>query len=270
MSFLRQIKALIILPLFAVFLNCATISQSCNCSPSHTIVPPTDAFVKIVSYRGKEKHSTASGVIIAQVNDTNTIIITAKHVCKKSDGTDEELKIFDIQTAQYKGLVLVVSAAHDLCLITTKTKIEAKPVRLSQIKPLPGLSSFNLAAPFGVHDENMVLIFHGHYSGKHNIPVEDLPLDVYTIPGGGGSSGSPVFNENWKLIGIISRGFRPFDHIMLSVGYEYIHHFLTVNEPKLPHLAALRIVQDLLDDLCIPEVLSGGADQPSNGESLIP
>jgi S1-C subfamily serine protease len=265
-TLLRKIRAVLIVPLFAFVLSCTTIPNSCDCSHTLTIVPPTDSFVKIVSYINTTAISTASGVIVAQVNENNTIIATAKHVCVGP----KKIRIFDTNTAQYEALILDMNPNHDLCLITTKTKIDFLPVKLSKKKPEIGDSTFNIAAPYGIHDDHMTLLFHGHYAGKYHIPVEEFPLDVYTIPGGGGSSGSPVFNEKWELIGIISRGHQMLEHVMLSVGYEHLYEYLIILEPELPRLAALTIVQDFRDSLKPSPNPDAGVDQPSSDESSTP
>lgn len=266
MTLLRKIRASFIIPLFAFVLSCTTVPNSCDCSHTLTIVPPTDSFVKIVSYIKTTPIATASGVIVAQVNENNTIIATAKHVCVGP----KKMRVFDVNTAQYEALILDMNETHDLCLITTRTKIEFPAVKLSKKEPNIGDNAFNIAAPYGLHDDHMSLLFHGHYAGKFNIPVEDFPLDVYTIPGGSGSSGSPVFNEKWELIGIISRGHQLLEHVILSVGFEHVRDYLTTLEPELPRLAALTIVQDFRESLKAAPDQDAGSDQPSIDESSTP
>jgi S1-C subfamily serine protease len=233
--------------------SCASTQNDCNScshdSKSLSIVPPTDSFVKILAYNKGTLISTASGVIVSHVNDTNTIVATAKHVCLSEFSTKDKFKLLDHNLKEYKALVLNTTPDHDLCLITTLLPIDAPAVKLADSGPLAGNSVYNLAAPYGIHDKDMILIFHGHYSGKMSIPVEEYPLDIYTIPGGPGSSGSPIFNEKWELIGIVSRGHVRIEHVMLSVGFEHIKQAYITIEPELPKLASLRVFEDLMESI---------------------
>ena len=108
---------------------------------------------------------------------------------------------------------------------------------------------YNIAAPYGIHGDGMALIFHGYYSGKISIPQEEYPLDVFTVPGAGGSSGSPVFNEKWELVGIISRGFALLEHIMLSVASEHVIGSIKTIRPEMAKLAKIRVFIDAMDVL---------------------
>lgn len=266
MNFLRKIKAICILPLFALLVSCAS-TQKCGCTRSLSIVPPTNSFVKIllVNEQGTP-FSSGSGVIIDQVNGTNTIIATAKHICQDRSGKDyPNIRILDVHSQKYEGLVLVTAPKHDMCLITSKTKIDFPAVKVAEINPKQGDNAYNIAAPYGIHGDDMALVFHGHYSGKMKISVEEFPLDVYTVPGGGGSSGSPVFNEDWELIGIITRGHALLEHIMLSVGSEYVREGINTIKPKLAELSKIRVLIDALEKSAnIPEPPAPNPDSEIN------
>lgn len=253
MNLLRSLKLASIVPLFLLLVSCASTQNNCACDHKETstlsIVPPTDSFVKILAYNKGTLVSTASGVIVAKVNDTNTIVATAKHVCTEGYSSKDKFKILDHNLNEFKALVLNTTPDHDLCLMTTVLPIDAPSVKIADKAPMPGHSAYNLAAPYGIHDKDMILIFHGHYSGKMKIIVEEYPLDIYTIPGGPGSSGSPIFNENWELIGIISRGHVRIEHVMLSVGFEHTKQAFETIKPELPKLASLRVFEDLMESI---------------------
>lgn len=252
MNLNKRFKLTSLLTFLVLVVSCASIPHIpvCCSSTSLNIIPPTNSFVKITNHNDNNiTTGTASGAIISQINDSHTIIATAKHVCKKYDGSDENIRIYDIDNIAYEGLVLVVSKEHDLCLITSKIKIDRPTIKISSDQPVPGNVSYNLAAPYGIHGEQMVLIFHGHYSGKYKIPEEKYLLDLHTVPGGGGSSGSPIFNDKWELTGIVSRGFRPFNHVMLSVGWEHIQEFLRIDEQTLTELISVRLKKEFQEKL---------------------
>ena len=48
---------------------------------------------------------------------------------------------------------------------------------------------------------------------------------MYSIVGFGGSSGSPMLNQDWEIIGIISRGVPEFQNVMISVNQERVKLF---------------------------------------------
>lgn len=251
MNFFRKIKVLCILPLVALFLSCAT-TQNCGCdNRSLSIVPPTNSFVKILVFDKKgNPASSGSGVIIDHVNGNNTIIATAKHICQDKSGFEyRNIRILDVFEQKYKGLVLITTPDHDICLITTKVKVDFPAVKIADNPPKQGDFVYNIAAPYGIHGDGMALIFHGYYSGKISIPQEEYALDVFTVPGAGGSSGSPVFNENWELVGIVSRGFALLEHVMLSVGSEHVIGSLETIRPEIAKLAHIRVLIDTMDAL---------------------
>lgn len=236
-------KSLSFLPLTILLFGCAS-HQTCehNSRLSLDVKPPIKSFVKILVLKEDgTKFSTASGVVFSQTTTSNTAIVTAKHVCEGPENAT--FKVLDHKKIKHEAIMLHASKEKDICILSTLTPVDAKPVKLSKRKPLQGHSSYNIAAPYGIYDSDMALIFHGHYSGLIKIKGIDEALDVYTIPGGGGSSGSPIFNEDWELIGIISRGHVRMQHIMLSVQYEYVLGYLSSMYPLLPELTAKKTVE---------------------------
>lgn len=102
-----------------------------------------------------------------------------------------------------------------------------KPVSaIAKHMPKPGDKAYNIAAPFGIHDKNMVLHFEGYYSGRVTHPRLGYDLDMYTIPTRPGSSGSPVYNTRWEVIGITSMAFVSLENIGMMVPLESIQEFL--------------------------------------------
>jgi hypothetical protein len=170
----------------------------------------------------EEYASTGSGVIINHIGKTNTIILTAGHICH--DNT-VAMRVLDIKENSYMVVSFFRAKDDDLCLLVTDGTINGKPIKVSDTGPQIGDHAYNIAAPMGIHAPDMELMFDGYYQGKLKIPQEMYPNDIYSIAGMGGSSGSPIFNDNWEITGIVSRGIPGFQHIMMSVSHERILAF---------------------------------------------
>ena len=225
----KMFKNFITLLTIFSFSGCA-ILPSKNCTDRDLLhSAPRDSFVKLVN-TSKEGISTGSGVIIGHIKDTNTIILTVKHIC---DLESSSIVSLDIQENEYPTATVINSNNDDLCLIITKNKINKPAVKIAKNSLSVGDKILNIAAPLGIHAPDMVLMFTGYYDGKIKIPGEKFKLNVFSLPGRGGSSGSPVFNENWEVVGVISRGIITFENIMLGVDLLRIQKLVSlIEDPK--------------------------------------
>ena len=195
--------------------SCATLFNSVNFKNA-----PRDSFVKI-EVATDEFISTGSGVIIRHTDNFNTLILTAGHICKNNTIA---MRVLDLYENTYNVISFVTSSEDDLCIIATETIVDGKALKVADKAPEIGDHVYNIAAPRSIHAPNMSLMFDGYYEGQLSISEEKHPLDVYTVPGMGGSSGSPIFNDNWEIIGIISRGME-FQHLMLAINQERTKRF---------------------------------------------
>jgi hypothetical protein len=212
----KQLIGIILLVVCSTNCGCATLFNSVNFKNA-----PRDSFVK-VEVLTDEYASTGSGVIINHVKDLNTIIITAGHICH--DNTIA-MRVLDIKENTFDVLTFVKAEKDDLCLLVVDGIIDGKSIKLASNSPQTGDHTYNIAAPMGIHAPDMELMFDGYYQGKLKLPMEQYPSDIYSIAGMGGSSGSPIFNDDWELVGIVSRGMNGFQHIMLSVEYPRVKVF---------------------------------------------
>jgi S1-C subfamily serine protease len=210
-QFFKQLFGMILLVIFSTSCGCVTVLNSVNFKNA-----PRESFVK-VEILTSEYASMGSGVIINHIDNLNTIILTAGHVC---DFNTIAIRVLDLQENKYPVIGFVVSSEDDLCLLITETIIPANPLKMAENAPEIGDHIYNIAAPLGLHGPNMALMFDGYYEGAVQLQEEEYKSSVYKLVGVGGSSGSPIFNENWEIIGIISRGVPDFQHVMLATNHE--------------------------------------------------
>ena len=215
-QFFKQLFGMLLLVICSTSCGCVTLSNSVNFKNA-----PRESFVK-VEVLTTDHASVGSGVIINHLDNLNTIILTAGHVC---DFNTVAIRVLDLKENKYSIIGFAVSSQDDLCLLIADSIIPAPALKISENSPEIGDHIYNIAAPLGIHAPNMVLMFDGYYEGNIKFIEEDHPYSVYNLVGVGGSSGSPIFNENWEIIGIISRGVPEFESVMLGVSQERVKLF---------------------------------------------
>lgn len=215
-QFFKQLFGMILLVMFSTSCGCVTVLNSVNFKNA-----PRESFVK-VEILTSEHASVGSGVIINHIDNLNTIILTAGHVCNFNTIA---IRVLDLKENKYLVTGFVVSSEDDLCLLITDSVIPAEPLRVAENVPEIGDHIYNIAAPLGMHGPDMALMFDGYYQGNIEFIEEKHPYGVYNLVGIGGSSGSPIFNDNWQIIGIISRGVPEFQNVMLAVSQPRVRLF---------------------------------------------
>lgn len=180
---------------------------------------------------------SGSGFLVA-TNGKDTWGMTAGHVCldekvllKGPDGATFEPKITSYMRVMvlggvaYEAEIEDIYPTLDLCVV----KINGmRPEQLIEIAPDPpklGERHFAMAAPLGTFGPDLLPILEGFYNGSTmNYPPplggERIPYHVYSIPTKGGSSGSPIVNQDGKLVGVTSGTLVGFENIAFSPPYE--------------------------------------------------
>jgi len=149
--------------------------------------------------------ASASGVVIYKsIHDTGVAyVLTAKHMCNtkqeiKGDVINHQFVIKDFNYDSYEALSFVKSDASDSCiLIFAHSPDWMQPVEITETEPSLGERVFNLAAPESMSAKQTMMVFEGFYSGIY----EDY--HIFTLPASQGSSGSPIFNKENQLVGMI-------------------------------------------------------------------
>jgi len=223
---MKYIHSILIIFCFALF-SCATVSCAEENLPSNTLDEPKikqlprHSFLKIdrnITFKickneedptdciRKKMRSSGSGFVIGNV-PYGSFIMTAAHVCDVSDyirylsgpgvtAMGDEFFVTDVGDLKYSGVVLEMDLQSDLCVVFIHGLRNA-PVTISSVGPSPGDRAYNLAAPVGFFSKGTIPTLDGYYNGQHQRYAS------YSVPAIGGSSGSPLFNAEGHLIGMI-------------------------------------------------------------------
>jgi S1-C subfamily serine protease len=211
--------------LFLLIVLLATLTMSgCSQVASNVKLDP-NSFVflgklsKVAS--GVEVRSMASGFVVGSRNG-DSYAMTAGHFCLNDPG-EVTLKLTAIVVSgqHYEAAVVRAHKLPDICFVKIVGLI-APSVTLAREPPKYGDRVFSMSAPYGLFNKGMLPKLEGFYSG-HSTTTN---LDAHTLPSRPGSSGSPVFNESNKLIGMIVMAFGPLENIGFGVEYAIVRNHI--------------------------------------------
>ena len=194
----------------------------------------------------------ASGVIIKHIKEKNeTYVLTAKHFCSLKNKEINEyientwndyfkLRNFASRTVEidqtvalhdYRGrlhtsvVVYKESNNNDICLLKSK-HIKLPKIPISDGPPLRGQAVWNIAAPLGIFIPGSPPILQGIYSGTFRARGESRSYLITDLPAVPGSSGSPVFNFNGELVGLVYSTISDFPNVSYAVSLEEVKTFM--------------------------------------------
>jgi S1-C subfamily serine protease len=187
--------------------------------------------------------SSGSGAVV-KTTFSGAYVLTAAHVCDDSDIIAQikkdmpgvklniEFDVITLDGSKYSVDILDMDHKNDICILWVQDLYEP-PILIATKAPEPGEHVYNLAAPLGVHDVNMVPIFDGFYNGRDNKGAA-----LYSIPAFGGSSGSPIINTRGELVGMIHSTLRHFPQIAISPNYKAMRAFInnTIEEDGITRI----------------------------------
>lgn len=191
-----------------------------------------------VKYEREDK-SYGTGVIIEHRGDVS-FVMTAAHVCdtiyvsqikehfpmadpSKHDVKTESISaITDIDGETQPGFIYGMSPQLDVCLLMT-ARMERKAMRFAGREARIAEKVYSMGFPAMSHEAGVIPIFEGFFSGIDE--NGKAARAIYTIPTTGGSSGSPVFLENGRIVGITTTGNKRFQSWQGAVTYDQMVHF---------------------------------------------
>lgn len=207
------------------------LSAIITCDSSRPFSPDQKSFAFIIARTQSEKKCDAgecrvkvttgsgSGIVIKS-DSSSTLVITAGHVCKMPDGEKHLLAVVDSQGNIHESIESKQSDDPDLCIIRTSGEWGV-PVPLSDVEPNYGERVISMAAPEGIFESNMVLVFEGRYSGQTSSGDK-----IFTIPCAPGSSGSAVLDKSGKIVSIIHSAAKNFQNIAIGNNLKEVRDFI--------------------------------------------
>jgi len=191
-----------------------------------------------------ERVISSASAFVVSTGKTGAYAITAAHFCEDDmdlllqsvvKGTPIqkiEFYAYDIDMKKYDVNVITYDRKLDICLIYVK-KLQRSPALLAHNAPAPGDKSYNLAAPLGMFGSNMIPKLDGYFAGYLTRDPRDVDqlFSIYSIPAIGGSSGSPIFNADGLVIGMIHSVNIRFPFLTYSPTYKQLKKYIAENVP---------------------------------------
>jgi hypothetical protein len=185
-----------------------------------------DCYEKDMTCENYRLSSTGTGSIV--LYNRQKVVLTAAHICNQKTIIKEHgyyFKAIDRTNKEYIISTIKYDNKADICILgSVSGKLEPGYIKISLKAPEYAEYSYNLAAPAGIIEEEMVPIFQGHFFGKAEGDA------YYSLPAVGGSSGSPILNSKGELIGMIHSVHYRFHHLTLSATYERLWNFLKTEQ----------------------------------------
>jgi len=191
-----------------------------------------------------ERVISSASAFVVSTGKAGSYAITAAHFCE--DDMDllvrsvikgipiKKIKFYayDIDMKKYDINVINYNKKLDICLIYVK-KLQRKPALISHYPPKPGDKTYNLAAPMGLFHKNMIPKLDGYFAGYLTRDPSDKEqiFAIYSVPAIGGSSGSPLFNKDGYIIGMIHSVNIRFPFLTYSPTHKQLKEYIQENVP---------------------------------------
>ena len=171
------------------------------CLASCTVKPDTAPYVRrgrvlrAAPYVVKLESPLGSGTgFQIKLPDGRRYLLTARHVC---DSAMLGLLFVDGRPLR----VLKKSTAYDLCLVQPLRR--SGGLELAKRAPRFHDNAWTLGYPGGIP---FAQYYEGHFAGQFDVG-DGLMADAYSFPAAGGQSGSPILDEQGRVVGLLAWRF---------------------------------------------------------------
>lgn len=184
----------------------------------------------MISVKAKNSVNELNGTAFAYDKDH---LVTAGHVCVAifelqvmsvlEDNIRLSYLLEDVEIERVGVEMLEIDESNDICLISLPEH-NLEPVKFADYKTVKRKDKVTLVGtPLGfmMYEEDGVVI---NPSKDVNPLIRDRL--IISSPAAGGNSGSPVFNDEGEVIGLLSMGHNTFDHLGICIPSHKIERFL--------------------------------------------
>ena len=180
----------------------------------------------------KKAVSTGSGAVVMRTYG-GSYILTAAHVCDYNDSImlakevgatklEVFMKTINFKMGENQADIVNMDPTIDTCILFAKNLYTTKVAKIAS--PLtsltPGERVYNVAAPVGIFYEDVVPLLEGFFMGDRDL------RSYYSIPAMGGSSGSPIFNKDDEIVGMIHSVNSYFPVVSVSPPIKELREFV--------------------------------------------
>ena len=197
-----------------------------------------------------ESIGSGTSFVIDHIGE-KSIIMTAAHLCQPRDGfgqsnanimgaemvTSFEVGIIWNQQLILTNEILYNNIEDDICILTIP-RIHTATARIAKDNPDYGDIVWSIGAPAAYFPESAKPITHGHFSGEASrVLFDNSMMGFYnmSMPTVQGMSGSPIFNDDGEVVGIVSA---------VQVDWHMICYSPTLDQIKEAIKTAYEVLED--------------------------
>jgi len=203
----------------------------------------------------KTSRSTGSGAVVART-DEGSYVLTAGHVCsfeKEMQLASEfagskvlvQMRSVNFSLGEYVSDIISMDDTIDTCLLFARNLYTTRVAKIAPYATTlePGERVYNVAAPVGIFYQDVVPLLEGFFMGNRDTRA------YYSVPAMGGSSGSPIFNRDNEIVGMIHSVNVYFPVVSVSPPLEELRAFIVNGIKKGERLRLGKKKDESVDNL---------------------